>query len=76
LARKNKNQKLAREKFFLLTRCLLMGAHPQFLDTALPRWRRRAKARGRAFTHAELGGNLLVKERWLRFRNGMARSLR
>ena len=33
-------------------------AHPQFLHTALPqqRWRGRGKARGRAFTRAETGG--------------------
>ena len=51
-----------------------MLAHPQFLHTALPqqRWRGRAKARGRAFEHAESGGNLLAKDRWLGFRNGMA----
>ena len=53
-------------------------AHPQFLHTALPqqRWRGRAKARGRAFAHAESGGNLLAKDRLLGFRNGMAGSWR
>jgi hypothetical protein len=35
-----------------------------------------AKARGRAFAHAESGDNLLAKDRWLGFRNGMAGSWR
>ena len=53
-------------------------AHLQFLQTALPqqRWRGRAKARGRAFVHAESGAISLLSDRWLGFRNGMAGSWR